>query len=199
MSRLRTTFLISLLCLAVVSTIRAQETLPPDHAARLARGQELFARQIRPLLLERCVRCHGGENVRSGLNLTTREGLVKGGDHGVVVTLWKGNASKLVKLVSHAADPHMPKEGMALNAEQVALLAKWIDDGAAYDKPLLDKSTPGKKPLVVTAGDREFWSFRPLQRPEPPAPKNVAWCRTPVDRFILAKLEEKKLTANSVG
>ena len=50
---------------------------------------------------------------------------------------------------------------------------------------------------VVTEADRQYWAFRPLQRPTPPTPKDLAWCRTPIDRFILAKLEEKGLAPSA--
>jgi mono/diheme cytochrome c family protein len=196
MSRRLSALVPLLLSLAAAGPAAAQDSLPPDHAARLVRGQELFVKQVRALLLDRCVKCHGGENTRGGLDLTTREGLLRGGQHGAVVALWDGKASKLVRLVSHTEEPHMPKQGDRLTAEQVTLLARWIDDGAAYDRPLVEKKDPGKKALVVTDDDRRFWSFRPLKRPAPPTPKDLAWCRTPIDRFVLARLEEKGLAAN---
>ncbi len=186
------------LILILAHSVRAQEALPLDHATRLARGQVLFTAQIRPLLLDRCVKCHGGDNMLSGLDLTTRAGLLKGGAHGPVLNLWKGKTSKLVRLVAHLEGPHMPKQGMKLTADQVALLAQWIDDGAAYDRPLIDKKSTDKKPLQVTAEDRQFWSFRPLKRPAPPTPHGLAWCRTPIDRFILTPLEAKGIAPNPV-
>jgi cytochrome c553 len=169
------------------------EKLDPDHAAKMAKGRELFARQIRPLLLENCVKCHGGEKTRSGLNLATREGLLKGGDHGAAVVPGKSADSRLLKLVARLDKPHMPPEGDGLKKEQLGQLAAWIDLGAPYDRPLLDKAV-AKKPLVVTDEDRRFWSFAPLQKTQPPAVKNKDWPRNGVDAFILAKLEEKKLT-----
>ena len=62
-----------------------------------------------------------------------------------------------------------------------------------------EPSPSSKKAREVTAEDRRFWSFQPLQRPVPPAPKNLTWSRTPLDRFILAKLEEKGLAANPLA
>src|SRR5437763_15762906 len=63
----------------------ADPKLPPDHAERLAKGQEIFTRHVRAVLIEQCVKCHGGEKTRGSLDLTTREGLLKAGDNGPAV------------------------------------------------------------------------------------------------------------------
>jgi hypothetical protein len=161
----------------------------------MARGRELFARHVRPLLSEHCLKCHGGDKTRSGLDLSTREGLLKGGDNGPVVVPNQAKASRLYKLAAHLDEPHMPPKGAKLSAEQLARLAAWIDLGAPYDQPLVKQVAPtAKKPMTVSDDDRLFWSFRPLARPAPPAVKDGAWCRTPIDRFVLHKLEAKGLT-----
>jgi mono/diheme cytochrome c family protein len=170
--------------------------VPPDHADRLARGQELFARRVRPLLADNCVKCHGGDKTRGGLDLTSREGLLKGGDDGPVVVPFQGKQSRLYKLAAHLEDPHMPPKSPRLSDEQLNLLLTWIDLGAAYDGPLVDKGAVAKQPKTVTDENRQFWSFRPLARPTPPAVKNEAWVHTPVDRFVLAKLEDKGVAPN---
>jgi mono/diheme cytochrome c family protein len=181
--------------LVAAAGAQAAPPVPADHAARMAQGRELFARHVRPLLAEHCVKCHGGDKTRSGLDLTTREALLKGGDNGPVVVPTNARASRLYKLAAHLDEPHMPPKGAKLSAEQLGRLAAWIDLGAPYDRPLVERAGPaGKKPMTVTDEDRRFWSFRPLAHPTPPAVKDAAWCRTPLDRFILHKLEEKGLT-----
>jgi hypothetical protein len=160
----------------------------------MARGRELFARHVRPLLAEHCLKCHGGDKTRSGLDLTTREALLKGGDNGPVVVPNDAKASRLYQLAAHLDEPHMPPKGARLGAEQLARLAAWIDLGAPYDRPLVERAGPAaKKPMTVTDEDRRFWSFRPLAQPTPPAVKGPAWCRSPLDAFVLRKLEEKGL------
>jgi mono/diheme cytochrome c family protein len=187
-------------CFALLATVGALRAappapVPPDHAARMARGRELFARHVRPLLAEHCLKCHGGDKTRSGLDLTTREALLKGGDNGPVLVANNARASRLYKLAAHLDKPHMPPKGARLNAEQLARLAAWIDLGAPYDRPLVARAGPAaKKPMTVTAEDRLFWSFRPLAHPSPPAVKGAAWCRTALDPFVLHKLEAKGLT-----
>ncbi len=190
--------LLALLSLASALPCAAAAPLPADHAEKMARGQEVFTRHVRPLLLERCVKCHGGDKTRGGLNLVTREALLKGGDDGAVLVPFDARASRLYRLTAHLDKPAMPppEQGARLTDAQIRHLAAWIDLGAPYDRPLLDKGG-GKKPLVVTDEDRRFWSFRPLARAPLPAVKDAAWCRTPVDRFILAALEARGLAPNS--
>ena len=174
----------------------AESTVPPDHAEKMTRGQEIFTKSVRALLTDKCLRCHGGEKTRSGLDLGSREGLLKGGDKGPVVVVGQSKASRLYQYVAHLDKPVMPPKEDKLPDAAVAQLAAWIDSGAPYDKPLIEK-TVAKKPMRVTDEDRKYWAFLPLQRPPEPAVKNAAWRRTPIDSFVLAKLEEKGLTPNA--
>jgi mono/diheme cytochrome c family protein len=196
---------VPLLCAAVCLTTWSafaappEPALPPDHAERLAKGQEIFTRHVRKILLDQCVKCHGGDKTSGRLDLTTRELLLKGGANGPVVVPFKSKDSRLYHLVAHDEMPHMPSKAPKLSDEQIAQLAAWIDNGAPYDKPLLDGKTVAKKPMVVTDKDRQFWAFVPLKRSPVPEVKDEKWCRTPIDRFILAKLDEKKLTPNPVA
>jgi mono/diheme cytochrome c family protein len=186
------------LCAVVAGPAFAQQpAVPPDHAERLVRGQEVFSKHVRQLLTDRCLKCHGGDKTRGGLDLTTRETLLKGGDNGPAIVPFKAKDSRLYKLVAHLEEPHMPSKMAKLADADVARIAAWIDLGAPYDKPLLAKADPAaKKPMVVTDEDRRFWSFQPVKRPPLPKVKNEAWCQTPLDRFLLASMEEKGLTPN---
>jgi cytochrome c553 len=181
-------------CISVCG--HAQPPLPPDHAEKMARGRELFAKEVRQVLIDQCLKCHGGDKTRAGLDLSTREGLFKGGDNGIAVVAGKAKESRLLKLLRHEEEPHMPSNAAKLSDAQIGRIAAWIDLGAAYDKPLLVKTAGAKKPLVITDDDRRFWSFQPLRRVEPPKVKNEAWCQTTLDRFILAKQEAKGITPN---
>jgi len=174
----------------------APPNVPADHAAQMARGRDVFVAHVRSVLLDRCVKCHGGEKTRGGLDLTSREALLKGGDNGPVIVPHQAKASRLYQLAAHLDKPHMPPKGDKLSAQQTAHLAAWLDLGAPYDRPLVNKGA-AKKAMIVTDEDRHFWSFQPLQRPAVPKIKNEAWCCTPIDHFILAKLEEKSLLPNA--
>src|SRR6202042_2452178 len=87
-------------------------------------------------------------------------------------------------------DLQMPKKEDKLPDEVIAKITQWVDLGAPYGKGLVPgKSTRDRS--KVTDEDRKFWSFQPLAKADPPPVKNEAWCLTPIDRFIEAKLEEK--------
>jgi hypothetical protein len=171
----------------------AEKPVPADHAARMAASQQLFARTVRPWLEKNCLECHGGAKVKSDFNLSSRELLLKGGDKGVAVLPGRGASSALVKYIAHEETPHMPPKKPAAPADIVAAVTRWIDLGAAYDRPL-GAVTAAKKPLTVTDEDRDYWAYRPLQRVPLPAVKDSSWPRTPLDQFLLAKMEARGVT-----
>ncbi|MBY0522193.1 MAG: PSD1 and planctomycete cytochrome C domain-containing protein [Gemmataceae bacterium] len=171
--------------------------LDPDHAAKMTRGLDLFKKHVRPVLEKSCLRCHGGKDVESGFDLSDREGLLKGGDAGPSVILGKGKDSYLTKLITHAREPHMPHKARKLSDETIGHISAWIDNGAPYDEPLVvRKKGPSWTETKVAEDARQFWSFQPLARVEPPAVKNMAACKTPIDRFLRAKLEAAGVEPN---
>ena len=156
-----------------------------------------FHEVVRALLTDRCLKCHGGEKTRSGLDLGTREGLLKGGDKGLVVVARPGQGQPALPASSPTSTsrPCRPRR-TKLSDDAVAQIAAWIDLGAPYDKPLLDKA--GRQ--EADAGDRRGPPLLGVPAAETAAGaavKDAAWRRTPIDSFILAKLEEKGLTPNA--
>jgi mono/diheme cytochrome c family protein len=170
--------------------------VPPDHAKKMAQGLELFKTDVRGLLTQHCITCHGGDKVKGDLDLTTREGLLRGGASGPAIVPGKAAESRLYKLITHAEKPHMPQKAAKLSDPAIARIATWIDAGAPYDKPLREKGPVAKGRPNVTEEDRQFWSFQPLKQVTPPSVKNQSWCRTPIDPFVLARLEARGLTGN---
>jgi len=166
-----------------------------QHAKDMAKGLALFKSDIRGALKLHCVKCHGGDKTRSEFDLTTRTGLLKDGEDGVAVIPGKGKASRLYKLIAHLEKPHMPAKKTKLPSPTIAKIVQWIDLGAPYDKPLIEKSV-AKKGMQVTDDDRMFWSFVPLNKPVPPKVKNTKWAAGDIDQFVLRKLEEKGLKPN---
>src|SRR5262249_43417839 len=96
------------------ATALAAQPVPADHAAKMARGLDLFKRHVRPVFVEQCLKCHGGKNTEAGFDLSDRGPLLKGGDAGPAVVIGQGKDSLLVKLLRHAKDPKMPKGGAKL-------------------------------------------------------------------------------------
>jgi mono/diheme cytochrome c family protein len=152
---------------------------------------EFFEREVKPILKANCVSCHGAEKkVQSGLHLTSREGVLKGGENGPVVSLDSPEESSLLAAIRYESF-EMPPKGKLPQA-QIDTLAKWVKMGLPWSEG--DKGNLAQHgPPVVDEAARGFWSFRPVVRPEIPAVKDQAWAKTPLDAFILAKLEEKNL------
>ena len=174
-----------------------EEALPVDHARRMTRGLELFQKQVRSLLSDHCLKCHGGEKTKGEFDLTTREGLLRGGAEGPTVTLYDAKSSRLYQLITHAKDPHMPSKGAKLPDTAIAQIAAWINNGAPYDKPLLGGKAAAKKDRsAITDSDRQWWSFQPLKQVLPPRVKAAKAVKTPIDQFIVAELALKKLQPN---
>jgi len=187
---MRTRLLFSIL-LSIVASTRAW-----GQSGSEARSLALFTSDVRPLLVQHCVKCHGGEKIKGEFDLTTRAGLLHPGQEGPNVVPGDSKNSRLMKLIRHEEDPGMPSKAEPLPPDAIAHIASWIDGGALYDKPLIEKGGAKRGHAQVTDEDRRFWSFTPLAKVAPPAVKDASWCRTPVDRFILAKLEAKGIAAN---
>jgi len=161
-------------------------------------GLALFRNEIRPLLAHRCLKCHGGDAAEAEFSLISRQDLVKGGTSGPAIVPGKSRESRLFKRITHATQPGMPFQSAKLSETEIAHIARWIDLGAPFDAPLSDKSAPVDDPTQkrIAPEARQFWSYRPLARPEPPEVRNPAWCRNPIDRFILHRLETAGLSPN---
>lgn len=200
--RIKFTFIVGAICLGC-HFATAAETAPmpefdPLHAEKMQAGLDLFKAKIRKVLKTSCVECHGGEEVQSGFDLATRKGLIRGGSKGKAVISGKPDDSRLMSLITHNEDPHMPEGGEKLKVDEIAAIREWISLGAPYDVPLVEhpRDPDAWTDRRMTAKDREFWSLRPLVRHEPPTVKNAAWPQSAIDRFVLAKLEEKSLAPN---
>ena len=159
------------------------------------KGVEFFENKVRPVLSKYCYECHSGQakKLKAGLLLDSRDGMLKGGDSGPVLVPGKANESLIIKALEHDGPTKMPSQSTKLPKEIVADFVKWIDMGAP--DPRTGKAVSKKKEIDLAKG-RAYWAFQPLRPMAPPRVKNMAWGRTPVDRFILAKLEAKGLAPN---
>ncbi len=150
-----------------------------------ARGVQFFETKIRPLLADSCYQCHSRQSkkVKGGLLVDSREGLLKGGDSGPILGNGDPDQSLLIKAVRYKdEDLRMPPDGKKLTGAEVADLEAWVKMGA----PLPGAGLQEDK-IKASAGTH--WAFQPVKRPAIPAVKNGRWVQSPVDAFILAKLE----------
>ena len=142
-----------------------------------------FTADVEPIFHERCYVCHGSATQTSGLRLDQRAAALKGGYSGVVIVPGDSGASKLVeRITSDKANFKMPPAGPALSPDQVAAIKAWIDAGAEWPERALS-------PQLSQEQKKQFWSFQPVVKPEPPKVRDETWVRNPVDRFILSRLE----------
>lgn len=161
-------------------------SVPFSKDVRADEGDEFFERQVRPLLVAKCLECHGDEDPEGGLKLTSRAQVLKGGQSGVSVVVNKPQESRLLKAVLQTGPLKMPPSGKLSN-DEIAVLAKWIELGLPWPKSA--ETNAPRKEFTITVADRQHWAFRSLSDPVPPAVREESWPRTSVDRFVLAKLE----------
>ena len=149
-------------------------------AASLSADELDYARDIQPLLAKHCFVCHGPDTQESGLRLDMRRRALAGGDSGVSIVPGSSADSEFIRRVSSSdEDVRMPPDGDPLTAAEIALLRRWVDDGAL--------GIP--EHAAESAADRH-WAFQPIKRPAGPETADTAWPRNDVDRFVLAQLEE---------
>ncbi|MGI9244244.1 MAG: PSD1 and planctomycete cytochrome C domain-containing protein [Verrucomicrobiales bacterium] len=153
--------------IALLSICAGEGLAAGDHAADMAESLSLFKSEVREILVENCVKCHGGEKIRSEYDLTTRTGLLAGGDIGVPVIAGDAKQSPLFDYLEHREEPFMPPKKPRLPEQSIAAIAKWIDLGAAYDEPLTDQAKKPGGPMQVTDAERDYWAFAPLLREFP--------------------------------
>ncbi|MGV3606503.1 MAG: PSD1 and planctomycete cytochrome C domain-containing protein [Planctomycetaceae bacterium] len=154
-------------------------------------AEHFFEKEIRPLLIENCQKCHGEEKQEGALRLDSRDSILKGGDSGPALVTGKSAESLLMKAVRHQDGLEMPPK-KSLRPEQIDALAHWIDAGASW--PVSANAPMGTKPKSIAERARDHWAFHPIQNPPLPTVKESTWVRTPVDAFVLAQLEKEGLS-----
>jgi mono/diheme cytochrome c family protein len=170
---------------------RAQEK-PKFTAEQVA----FFEKDVLPVLKQNCFKCHGDdpEKLKGELDLTTRSAILLGGETGPVVDLKNPAKSLLLKLVHYKDDKHkMPPKGK-LPDRDIATLEKWVAAGLPVTADRVgDAGKAAPKTSVVTEEAKKYWVYQPVKRPAVPDVKDKAWVKTPIDAFVLAKLEAKGL------
>ena len=155
--------------------------------------EAFFSSKVLPILQKRCLECHShATKIKGGLVLDSKSGWQKGGEHGPSVIPGKVDDSRLIKAIRYGdPDFEMPPKGK-LEPEEIAVLEKWVADGAI--DPRADPSVAKRGRVIDVEEGRKFWAFQPVRDTQAPAIKDHSWPRTTADNFILASLEKAGLT-----
>ena len=182
-------FGMGLLTLALAVPGRAEEVQAKPGPEQV----EFFESKVRPVLAAHCLGCHGPEKQKGNLRLDSSDAMRTGGDGGPAVAPGDPEQSPLIEAIRYDGPTQMPPKGKLDDAE-IAALTEWVKRGRTGPRRAPRSGRPRRpEAWTITDEDRAFWAFRPVQDPPAPAVKDAAWPRSPIDRFVLARLEEKGL------
>jgi mono/diheme cytochrome c family protein len=181
--------------------LRSPAADAPKDAPRFTAPQvDFYEQEVKAVLVQHCLKCHGAEEkVKGGLYLTTRQAVLIGGDSGPAVDLKDHASSLLLQAISYKDESYrMPPKGK-LPDRDIAILTKWVKEGLPFPADQLGsavaQAAPKPKGGIITEEAKRYWAYQPIQRPAVPELRTPhSALRTPIDAFILAKLEEKGLT-----
>lgn len=140
----------------------------------------LYETEIKPLIQKHCFACHNSKVKQGGFDISTREALLQGSEHGKVVVPGNPAESQLYKLVAHVSEPGMPFKSKKLPDAAVEKFSEWIRAGVPYGGAAEDPDA------AFAAEAAKHWAFRKPARPEVPKVADTAWSKNPVDAFLAA-------------
>ncbi len=156
------------------------------HAADV-NGELLFETHVRPILKANCFHCHGEEEkVEGKLDLRLARLMIRGGDNGPSIVANEPDQSQLIQRI---VTGEMPPGEKKLTAAQIDIIRRWVASGAKTIRSEPETPPAGN----FTDEERAFWSFQPVRNPDVPGVTQVDQVRSPVDQFLLAKLEDRQV------
>jgi hypothetical protein len=179
--------------LFALGTTASMQAAPPAPTANILQH---FEKQIRPILVSKCIKCHGPTKQKAKLRLDSRAAILKGGESGPAIVPAKPSESLLIAALQYDG-LEMPPSGK-LNDKVIQDFKDWIAAEAPWPEQAANLRDTGHG---ITASDRQWWAFRPLQRPGIPTPKptNPSWTRNPIDRFVLKEMQQHEVVPAPVA
>ncbi|MGH9936941.1 MAG: DUF1549 domain-containing protein, partial [Blastocatellia bacterium] len=165
-------------------------------AARAKPGRRIdFKRQVEPIFARSCYQCHGARSAMGQLRLDSKELALKGGLSGPSIIPGDGQQSLLMRRIhsegGEGNEARMPMGGPPLKPAEIALIRRWIDQGANWTEG--DGATGRRGDGAKESELAKHWAYVKPGRPALPKVKNQSWVRNPIDAFILARLEKEGL------
>ncbi len=184
---IRLTFTISILLSLLAANLAAQQERPEFTNEQI----DFFENNIRPVLVSKCIECHGPDAQEAELRIDSREAILKGSANGPIIDLAKASESLLLQVISHEQEIQMPPDEK-LDAKQIASLKIWIELKLPWPKGKQGEITKFDSYDTIR---RKHWAFQPVQSGFPlPTVKDTNWARSPLDYLVLAKLEQAGIT-----
>jgi mono/diheme cytochrome c family protein len=181
----------SLRLLSVAAALAAS-SLP--LAAQTPEQLEMFEKSVRPVFAQNCQTCHNAKLKSGGLDLSSAEGLKEAASGGFFGTAAEPDKSLILEALGYEGRVKMPPPGK-LPAGKIAAIRAWVAAGAPT--PAAAESSTGVRSIatrgVITEADKNFWAFKPLANPKPPAVSRKDWAANPIDAFVLDTMEKKGL------
>ena len=184
--------------LVVFFTLAVRAADMPPASTGVAADLQFFEAKIRPIFSEECYKCHShqADRIKGKLMLDSREAVLLGGATGPAIVPGKPDDSLLIQAIRYTdEDLKMPPadHGGKLSDQQIADLTEWVRRGA-----------PDPRVPVMAASGKAYggvgkahWAFQPVKKPDVPAVRDAAWVQSPIDNFVLAKLEAAGLHPNA--
>jgi len=147
-----------------------------------------FEKEVRPLLVERCQKCHGDQKQSGGLRLDNIASIQAGGESGSAVVPGKPQESLLIEAINYAS-LEMPPSGK-LEDKEIATLTRWVELGAPWPSGEIVKKAKPARNGTITDEDRQWWAFQPVHKVAPPTPPGQPWGTGVIDQFVLDKLRQ---------
>jgi hypothetical protein len=159
--------------------------------------EAFFELKVRPLLVARCFRCHGEKEQKGGIRLDSAEALLGKTPDEVVVKPGHPESSRLMEVVSYKDEPKMPPDGKLPDADS-QILREWIRRGAYFpSKESAAATVPLSSPEGIVRAKKTLWSLQPVTSAIPPKVRDQGWVKTPIDQFVLARLEANGLSPSA--
>ncbi len=183
-------------CASLALALLTSASAGAQTAQTPADGIKLFEENVLPVLEQNCFMCHSDpDRAENGFLLTTRAGLLRGGERGPAISTSEPALSLLLDAVEYHNDQlQMPPSGRLADTD-IEAIRQWVQLGAPFggDEDDLTELAPAGDEFQITDADRAWWSVRPLVRPDVPAVADSDWPLNPIDNFLLARIEAADL------